>query len=178
MKLRITILKYHSWYLCQISLQIMLLPVLIFLVFEIPGELSRENLISSHVKITCYLHMWKYDLCYGYIINRAFHTQKLLRWNGVVFHWCLYNKYNITWPLGDTKFLFSCWKNISRVRCAHPWNIFQHSKGNFVSPCSHVASSIYCTIINAKTYLSILSFVGDFVTAIISVNFISFYLRV
>ena len=29
MKLRITILKYHSWYLCQISLQIMLLPILI-----------------------------------------------------------------------------------------------------------------------------------------------------
>ena len=24
---------------------------------EIPGELSRKNLISSHVKITCYLHM-------------------------------------------------------------------------------------------------------------------------
>ena len=28
MKLRITILKYHSWYLCQISLLIMLLPML------------------------------------------------------------------------------------------------------------------------------------------------------
>ena len=28
-KLRITILKYQSWYLCQISLQIMLLPILI-----------------------------------------------------------------------------------------------------------------------------------------------------
>ena len=27
MKLRKTILKYHSWYLCQISLQIMLLPI-------------------------------------------------------------------------------------------------------------------------------------------------------
>ena len=31
--------------------------------------------------------------------------------------WCfigfLYNKKNITWPLGDTKFFFSCWKNIS-----------------------------------------------------------------
>ena len=27
--LRITILKYHAWYLCQISLQIMLLPILI-----------------------------------------------------------------------------------------------------------------------------------------------------
>ena len=24
---------------------------------EIPGELSRENMISSHMKITCYLHM-------------------------------------------------------------------------------------------------------------------------
>ena len=24
---------------------------------EIPSELSRENLISPHVKITCYLHM-------------------------------------------------------------------------------------------------------------------------
>ena len=24
---------------------------------EIPGELSRKNMISSHVKITCYLHM-------------------------------------------------------------------------------------------------------------------------
>ena len=23
---------------------------------EIPGELSHENMISSHVKITCYLH--------------------------------------------------------------------------------------------------------------------------
>ena len=28
MKLHITILKYHSWHLCQISLQIMLLPIL------------------------------------------------------------------------------------------------------------------------------------------------------
>ena len=29
---------------------------------EIPGELSRENIKSSHVKITCY------PRCYGYII--------------------------------------------------------------------------------------------------------------
>jgi len=102
---------------------------------EKPGELSRENLISSHVKITCYLHMWKYHLCYGYVINRAFHTKKLLEWNGLVFHWCLYNKKNITWPLGDTKFLFSCWKNI-----------FEHSKRNFVSPRGHVISSMYVNL--------------------------------
>ena len=34
-------------------------------------------------------------------------------------------------------------KNISLVRCAHSWNIFQHSKINFVSPRCHVISSIY-----------------------------------
>ena len=31
MKLRITISKYHSWYLCQVSLQLMLLPIQISL---------------------------------------------------------------------------------------------------------------------------------------------------
>ena len=81
------------------------------------GELSCENLISSHVKITRYLEMWKYHHCYGYILNGAFHTKKLLKRNGLVFHWCLYGKYNITWPLGDTKFLFLCWKEISYL-CA------------------------------------------------------------
>ena len=35
--------------------------------------------------------------------------------------------------------------------------------------------SPYCTIIYAMILLSILSFVGDFVTAIIIFNFISFY---
>ena len=43
---------------------------------ERPGELSRENMISSHVKITCYFHIWKDRRCYGYIINRAFRSKK------------------------------------------------------------------------------------------------------
>ena len=92
---------------------------------------------------TWYLHMWKYHLCYSYILNRAFHTKKLLKWNGLAFHWCLCNKLNITWSLGDTKFLFSCWKNISLVLCTHSWNIFQHSKRNSLSPHGHVITSIY-----------------------------------
>ena len=106
---------------------------------EILGELSRENLISSHVKITCYFHMWKYHLCYGYIINRAVHIKKLSKWNGLVFHWCLYNKKNITWPLGDTKVLFPCWKNISRVSAANEWNIFSTLEEKFrisARPCN------------------------------------------
>ena len=32
---------------------------------------------------------------------------------------------------GDTKFIFSCWKNISRVSAANEWNIFWQSKTNF-----------------------------------------------
>ena len=59
---------------------------------EIPGELLHEN-IPSHVKITCYLHMWKDHCCYGYKINCVFHSKKLLKWNGLVFHWHLYNLY-------------------------------------------------------------------------------------
>ena len=39
---------------------------------EIPSELSLENLISSHGKITCYRHTWRDHHCYGYIINRVF----------------------------------------------------------------------------------------------------------
>ena len=45
----------------------------------------RENMISSHVKITCYLHMWKDHLCYGYLINHAFSQQKAskVKWFGI-----------------------------------------------------------------------------------------------
>ena len=49
---------------------------------EIPGELSRENLISSHVKISPLL--WLHDK------SRLSHQQ--LKRNGLVFHWRLYNK--------------------------------------------------------------------------------------
>ena len=42
---------------------------------EIPGDLSHQNMISSDVKITCYLHTWKDNCCCGYTINGAFHKQ-------------------------------------------------------------------------------------------------------
>ena len=41
---------------------------------EISSELSREDFISSQVKITCYLHTWRDHRRYSYIINRAFFT--------------------------------------------------------------------------------------------------------
>ena len=97
---------------------------------KISGELLRENLTSSHVKITCYLHMWKYHRCYGFIINHSFRTKKLLKWNGLVVHWCLYNKI----------------RNFSS-RVKKIFHSFQHSR-NFVSPRSHVISSMYHSFIS------------------------------
>ena len=41
-KLRLTILKYHSWYLCQISLQIMLLPILILVYIPLWESILRN----------------------------------------------------------------------------------------------------------------------------------------
>ena len=38
---------------------------------EIPGTLSRENIISSQREDRCYFHTRKDQRCYGYIINRA-----------------------------------------------------------------------------------------------------------
>ena len=88
---------------------------------------------------------WKDHCCYGYKINRDYHSKNIFKWNGLEFHWCLYHKiltehYMAAWRY---KISVRVLKNISLVRCAHSQNIFQHSKRNFVSPCSHVISSIY-----------------------------------
>ena len=50
---------------------------------EILSELSHKNFISSHVKITCYLHTWRDHRCYGYIINRAFESKLTWYFTGV-----------------------------------------------------------------------------------------------
>jgi len=48
---------------------------------KIPGELSRENVVSSHLKITCYPHMWKDHRCYGYVINGALRSEIKMAWD-------------------------------------------------------------------------------------------------
>ena len=52
---------------------------------EIPGEVSREKMISSHVKITWYLHMWRNHRSYSYKINRAFCSKNWKVWYSLVF---------------------------------------------------------------------------------------------
>ena len=41
-----------------------------------PGELSHAYMISSHVKITCYLQIRKDHRCYGYIKKTRLSQQK------------------------------------------------------------------------------------------------------
>ena len=72
---------------------------------EIPSELSRENFLSSQVKITCYLHTWRDHHRYGYIIKRASFA--------VVYMY----KQNIICPLVDMNFIFSC----SARYLSHEW---------------------------------------------------------
>ena len=52
--LAVAVLAHHISY-CSL----LLVHILFYYIntSEIPGELLHENLVSSHVKITCYLHM-------------------------------------------------------------------------------------------------------------------------
>ena len=45
---------------------------------------------------------------------------------------------NITWPRGDTKFLFECWKIFHKWAQRTSEIFFQHEKKNFLSPSGHV----------------------------------------
>ena len=76
-------------------------------------------MISSHVKITCYFHMWKYHRCYGYIIDRAFRRKKLF----IEMVWYFIGVYKINRTLHGrleirTKCVFSCWKYFTRSLCS------------------------------------------------------------
>ena len=116
----------------------------------------RENLISSHVKITCYLHMWKCHLWVSLIINRTFETKKLFKWND----WYFIGVYiiNRTWHgcLEIRNFSSRGEKKNSRVSAANEWNIFQHSKRIFPSPRGHIISSIYTPCLNNGKSVSLL----------------------
>ena len=51
---------------------------------------------------------------------------------------CNKNIDNSTWPHGDTKFLFECWKIFHEWAQQMSEISFQHEKRNFVSPSDHV----------------------------------------
>ena len=85
--------------------------------------------ISSHVKRSPSLwlhnksHLWKQA--------------------DLVFHWCLYNKQNITYSLMDMNFIFSC-STRYLTRSLRPLVRYRvdHSKIKFISTHGHVISSM------------------------------------
>ena len=88
--------------------------------------------------------MRKDHRCYDYTINCTFHSKKPWKWQDLVFHWCLYNKQNITWPLRDMKFLFSCWK-IFNMLAALTHEIFFSSQRE----TSYPRAAMYMYLISA-----------------------------
>ena len=98
--------------------------------------LTRENnLLFSYVKISPLL----------WLHNKSRLSQEKNCFREMV--WYFIGVYIINRILDDRlemRNFSSRVENISLVHCAHSWNIFQHSKRNFVSPRNHVISSIYC----------------------------------
>ena len=67
-----------------------------------------------------------------------------VKWFQLVFHWCLYNKQNITCPLMDMNFIFS-WSTryLTSERSERVRYRVDHEKIKFISTRGHVISSIY-----------------------------------
>ena len=84
MKLRITILKYHSWCLCQISLQIMLLPILICFNDDYRNCNSTRfvprDQVSPLLVVYCslFLHIWISSFTRFFIRKNCFELFYLL----------------------------------------------------------------------------------------------------
>ena len=110
---------------------------------QIPGELSRENVVSSLGKIKCYVHMWKDHCCYGYIVNCAFRSIKQCIGKMACYFIGIYELIIHYMAAGRWEICLRVLKNISRVSAANEWNICQHLKANFAFPCGYAMSSIY-----------------------------------
>ena len=95
---------------------------------EISGELSRENMLTSHVKINRLSSLVKRSPLLR-LYNKLHLSQGKLK---ALFHWCLCNNQNMTGPLGETKFLFFFFFFLTREEkfriSARPSNILVNSK--------------------------------------------------
>ena len=87
---------------------------------------ENDNMLSSHVKRS--LSLWLHNK------TRLF-SQEFIR--------CLYNKQNITCPLVDMNFNFSCsTRYLTSERSERVRYRVEHSKIKFISTRGHVISSI------------------------------------
>ena len=97
----------------------------------------EDNIISSHVKRSPSL--WLHN------------KSRLWKQADLVFHWCLYDKENITYSLMDMNFTFSC--STRYLTCSQHSLVryrVEHLRIKFTSTLGHVISSILVIIIIKK----------------------------
>jgi hypothetical protein len=116
-------------------------------IYFVATSIGKKNILIYNYWWNTYISpLWKID-----IITMVTHTKKIFESNYVYFI-DNYMLNNITWTLGDTNFIFLCWKDLSRVRD------FQHEKIKFVSLHTHVISSIIFTVSHESTTLEQISY--------------------
>lgn len=93
------------------------------------SELLGKNMISLHVKITCYLHVQKVHHCYGCTFRSE--------------HWCWYKREEHCIATKKYEISLVVLKNIPLIHCACSWNIFQYLKRNFLSSCALQCNIFY-----------------------------------
>ena len=105
----------------------------------------EDNMLSSHVKRSPSL--WLHN------------KSRLWKQADLVFHWCLYNKQNITYSLMDMNFIFSCsTRYLTRSQRSLVRYRVGHSKIKFLSARGHVISSMYSFLLHLILFLSRFNF--------------------
>ena len=98
---------------------------------EISGELSRENLISSHVKIS--------PLPWLHNKSRLSHQKTIkLTWFGISLVFIIINR-----TLHGRLEIRNFFSRVEKIFHLFAALTHEHSERNFVSPCGHVISSVY-----------------------------------
>lgn len=59
---------------------------------------------------------------------------------------------DITWPRGNTNFIFECWNYLSLVSEANEWEILLAQEDIFVSPSSHV---MFCLLYTCRCWWNV-----------------------
>ena len=87
------------------------------LVYEFFHSLTAEKIVLKHL---LYKHQWNTKLAFPRKLNMLsshvkrspslwlYNKSRLWKQADLVFHWCLYNKQNITYSFMDMNFIFSC----------------------------------------------------------------------
>ena len=107
-KLRITISKYHSWYLCQISPQIMLLPILIFALLVI--SICDFRTFKTRIEASWFLHL--NSLWISHILRLFFSFLKPSRFIIMSFVWSWLSSFTFIFQKRMHQIMTACFHSV------------------------------------------------------------------